>query len=391
MVKLRGFAAIALALAVVAGSATPALAATKKLYADPYSSSTVAAKKDSRLDLLASIPQGKWFSSWTTVASIKKDVATYVKAAKAAGEVPLVVLYNIPGRDCGGSSSGGLATSTEYEAWIRGAAAALKGSNAMVVVEPDALAQSCGVTAERLAEISYASQTVSATGAKVYLDAGNSGWLISSATMAQTLVAAGIQYARGFSTNVANFQTTAAETSYATGITASLAALGQSGKHYVIDTGRNGAGPGAAGDVFNPPNARVGARPQLKSSGALDGYLWVKPVGETDGPYNGGPASGFSTKLALALMSEALTAKPATPKATATKKSIAVTWKKVAGATSYKITFTPKHGKVVVKHASKPKYTLKKIKRHTKYTVTVSAGDAAGYSAVSTAKHVTTK
>lgn len=391
MVKLRGIAALALALAVVAASVTPAQAATKSLYPDPYSSSTIAAKKDARLALLASIPQGKWFTGWTSISSIKKDVASYVKAADVAGKVPLVVLYQIPGRDCGGYSSGGLSTAADYRAWIDGAAAALTGhSNAMVVVEPDALPQisTCSDPAERTGEIRYASQKLAATGARVYLDAGHSGW-VAPTTMAQRLVDAGIQYARGFSTNVANFNATDAEKAYAANVTTALAALGIGGKHYVIDTGRNGAG--TTGDVCNPPSARVGTRPKQFASGALDAYLWIKTVGETDGACNGGPASGFSTKLALALMSEAVPTKPSKPKATTTKKTIVATWKKVPGATVYKVTFAPKKGKAVVRHATKAKLTLTKVKRHMRYTVTVAAGNPAGYSAPSTAKRVTTK
>lgn len=391
MGKLRGFAAFAVAFAVVAASVTPAQAATSRsLFPDPYSSSTIAAKKDARLAGLAAIPQGKWFTSWTSVASISNDVASYVKAADVAGKVPVVVLYQIPGRDCGGYSSGGLSTAAEYRAWIDGAAGALKGSNAMVIVEPDALAQisTCSDPSERTGEIRYASQTLAAAGARVYLDAGHSNW-VAPVTMAQRLVDAGIQYARGFSTNVANFNSTAAEKSYAASLSSSLAALGVSGKHYVIDTGRNGAG--TTGDVCNPPTARVGTRPKLFSSGALDGYLWIKTVGETDGACNGGPASGFSTKLALALMSEATPSRPTTPKATTTKKAISVTWKAVPGATVYRVTFTPKKGKAITRHTSKPKYSLKKVKHHTKYTVTVAAGNPAGYSVPSAAKRVTTK
>jgi endoglucanase len=391
VVKVRGIAALSLALAIVAASATPALAASKSFYVDPYSQSNIAAKKDARLAGLAAIPQGKWFTDWTTISSIENDVSSYVNAADAAGKIPLVVLYQIPDRDCGGYSSGGLSTASDYRAWIDGAAAGLRGSNAWVVVEPDALAQSCGDSPERTGEIGYASKTLAAAGARVYLDAGNSQWGAPS-TMAKRLVDAGVQYARGFSTNVANFRPTAAEKAYAASVNTQLAALGVSGKHYVIDTGRNGAKAGAlaADDVFNPPAARVGTQPTLFSTGALDAYLWIKTVGETDGPYNGGPASGFSTKLALALISEQVPPKPSAPKAKATSKTVAVTWKKVPGATVYRVVFTPRHGTAITKHASKAKYTLNKIKRHTRYTITVAAGNPAGYSTSSTAKKVTT-
>jgi endoglucanase len=64
------------------------------------------------------------------------------------------------------------------------------------------------------------------------------------------------------------------------------------GVKYVIDTSRNGGASPVSGDVINPTWARLGARPRLVFEGALDGTLWVKHPGESDGPVNGGPSSG---------------------------------------------------------------------------------------------------
>jgi len=273
----------------------------QRLYVDPAAQVVTAAATDPRFAELAAIPQGKWFTGWTSVASIENDIATYVDAADVAGEVPLVVLYQIPGRDCGGFASGGLTTKAQYEAWIDGAAAALTGHDAIVVIEPDALPQlgACDEQGDRIGMLRNASKTLGATGARVYIDAGHSNWK-SPAEMAKRLVDAGIEYTRGFSTNVSNFYDTTAETVFAEKVETELAALGEEDAHYIIDTGRNGAG--SDGEVCNPTSARIGTEPVLFDSGDLDGYLWIKNVGESDGTCHGGPSSGFDADLALRLL-----------------------------------------------------------------------------------------
>ena len=122
----------------------------------------------------------------------------------------------------------------------------------------------------------------SKTGAWVYLDAGHSTGRRTTPRPAQ-LKQAGIRYARGFSTNVSNFRTTADEKAYAATLLAGLRKLGVKGKHYVIDTSRNGAADPVDGEVINPTWARVGKPPRLVFKGAFDGTLWVKHPGESDG------------------------------------------------------------------------------------------------------------
>jgi endoglucanase len=56
--------------------------------------------------------------------------------------------------------------------------------------------------------------------------------------MAARLNQVGVDHARGFSLNTANFLTTDEETGYGEAISALT-----NGSHYVIDTSRNGAGP----------------------------------------------------------------------------------------------------------------------------------------------------
>ena len=56
--------------------------------------------------------------------------------------------------------------------------------------------------------------------------------------MAARLNQAGVDHARGFSLNIANFYTTDEEIGYGEAISGLT-----NGSHYVIDTSRNGAGP----------------------------------------------------------------------------------------------------------------------------------------------------
>jgi endoglucanase len=211
----------------------------------------------------------------------------------------MMAVYAIPGRDCGLSSAGGFVTYPDYRAWIRQVAKGVKGQKAIVVLEPDAVAfmgdPRCTDAGPRQQVLAYAARLLRDAGAWVYLDAGHSGWR-SAPEMARLLKLSGIRYARGFSTNVGNYRRTADELAYAKALTRKLGARGLPGKHYVIETARNGAGVDPVdGDVCNPTWARIGKAPRLVFEGRLDGYLWVKHPGESDGDASechGGPPSG---------------------------------------------------------------------------------------------------
>ncbi|HEY2941766.1 MAG TPA: glycoside hydrolase family 6 protein, partial [Vicinamibacteria bacterium] len=130
----------------------------------------------------------------------------------------------------------------------------------------------------------------------VYIDAGHSHWM-SADTAAARLHAAGVADADGFSLNVSNFYATAGEIAYGRTISQRLG-----GKHFVVDTSRNGAGV-APSTWCNPPGMALGARPTAATGDALvDAYVWVKRPGESDGTCNGGPSAGaFWPDYALGL------------------------------------------------------------------------------------------
>lgn len=234
------------------------------------------------------------------VDAVRGKVQEYTGDARAASKTPMLTVYGIPGRDCGMYSSGNpLTTPTQYRAWIKQLASGLKGTHALVVLEPDALplfssdVNACPTKPTGWqAMLRFATRTLSRSGAWVYLDAGHSNWTPYDARPG-FLRAAGVRFARGISTNVSNFRPTADEKAYATTLLRGLKKLGIRGKKYVIDTSRNGAAPSADGwDVINPTWARVGRKPRLVLKGQFDGTLWVKHPGESDGYENGGPASG---------------------------------------------------------------------------------------------------
>jgi endoglucanase len=271
------------------------------LYIDPHQLAIAAAREDPRFAPIAETPQAKWFTDWSTTETARDDVQEYVDGAAAANAVPTLVLYRIPQRDCGGWSAGGARDEQEYKDWVDGIAAGLRGhDDAIVILEPDALPQlgRCE-QGDRLSMLRYAVDALATTGARVYIDAGNETWL-APAEIADRLHMVGVEKVAGFSLNVAAHYTTEGEVRYAQRIRFELSKLGINDSHFIIDVGRNGAGPQP--NNCNPPGARLGPAPRLYEGGELDGLLWIINPGETDGACRGGPARGFWPPTALDLL-----------------------------------------------------------------------------------------
>jgi len=318
-------------------------------------------------------PQGVWLTGGTPT-EVAEHVEKTLRQAALEHARAVFVLYNIPGRDCGGYSAGGAETTPAYATWIDAIAGAIGERRAIVILEPDALANlpsDCGydptgqLTIDRYTQLADAIGALeSHPGAQVYLDAGHSHWQ-SVGTIASRLVKAGLARTQGFFLNVSNYQPTPALVQYGTwigeciafasdpsqggwrlghydfcgsqyfpanaddystwGLTdawyaQNLSAPAQNPPHFVIDTSRNGQthatnatsdptyateSPGrmtsfglapynqaaatiatlAGGDWCNPPGSGVGVRPTSRTGNPLvDAFLWVKTVGESDGP-----------------------------------------------------------------------------------------------------------
>ncbi|MGX1130934.1 endoglucanase [Streptomyces glaucescens] len=268
------------------------------------------AGKDSEAEQIRKIaqqPTGEWIST----ESPEQEARGFTEAAAKADRTALLVLYNIPHRDCGQYSGGGAADGNAYRAWIDGVAQGIGDRAATVVLEPDAvlhLVDGCTpgeFHEERYDLLKYAvGKLKSLKATKVYLDAGNAGWGHPDQIF-DPLRRAGIAEADGFSVNVSNFYSTEESIAYGKALSTKVG-----DKPFVIDTSRNGNGPYTGGDPderwCNPPGRALGETPTTKTADPLvDAYLWVKRPGESDGECKGGPKAGewwtdYALKLARA-------------------------------------------------------------------------------------------
>lgn len=271
--------------------AGPAGQALTSFYTNPATQAATAAQSASGqtrtlLDKIAQTPQALWVGSWSSADQARASLADHTSQAAAAGQIPLVVVYAIPGRDCGNHSAGGVATS-EYAGWIDTIASGITGTP-WIVLEPDALAQlgDCDGQGDRVGYLRYAAEKLTLAGGRVYVDAGHPAWL-SAAEAARRLALVGFDHAAGFALNTSNYQTTEASRAYGEEISALVG-----GQTFVVDTSRNGAGPDGT-QWCNPGGRGLGEPSQVVSDGTrLDALVWAKAPGESDGACNGGPAAG---------------------------------------------------------------------------------------------------
>jgi endoglucanase len=247
------------------------------------------------LDPITTRPQAHWLNGPQDLAGVP-DLAARARRQRA---LLVLVAYYIPNRGC--SSSGqGASTSRHYRRWIDRLVDHLGSTRAAVVVEPDAVAADCFDT-RRAILLKHTLRRLAGAGQYVYLDAGHARWR-STGEMAQRLLRAGIQYAQGFSVNVANRQTT--RQSYQWGRELSDL-LGR--REFVIDSSRNGLGPppdepDRDDEWCNPRRQALGQAPTTETSmPGLAALLWVKLPGESDGICGGETSYLFSPTQARRL------------------------------------------------------------------------------------------
>ncbi|MFI1165282.1 glycoside hydrolase family 6 protein [Streptomyces sp. NPDC020801] len=256
---------------------------------------------------IAEQPTGEWIGP----ENPEQEARGFTEAAGRAGRTALLVLYDIPHRDCGQYSQGGAADGDAYRAWIDGVARGIGDRAATVILEPDAVLHLVdGCTPQEFQEERYdllkgaVVRLKSLKNTRVYLDAGNAGWGHPDEIF-QPLGRAGVGQADGFAVNVSNFYSTQDSITYGRQLSAKTG-----GKHFVVDTSRNGNGPYTDGDPAerwcNPPGRALGEPPATRTADPLaDAYLWVKRPGESDGTCKGGPKAGdwwadYALKLARA-------------------------------------------------------------------------------------------
>lgn len=283
-----------------------------KLFVQPESRAATQAKDWSqsrpadaaRMERLASQPSAKWLGGWNR--NVESETRSHVSDAQQAQTVATLVAYNIPQRDCGSHSAGGSATGEAYLEWIRSVSRGIGSNPAMVILEPDALGGiDCLSASDRTLRLKLLAGAVAILkqqpATRVYIDGGHPRWH-KSYEMAARLQAANIGQADGFSLNISNFITTQENVEYGTNVSAKL-----NGKHFVIDTSRNGSGPSQDSQWCNPAGRSVGQSPTTNTgSTVVDAYLWLKTPGESDGACNGGAGAGsWWSEYALGLAKRA--------------------------------------------------------------------------------------
>ncbi|WP_437957143.1 glycoside hydrolase family 6 protein [Sorangium sp. So ce119] len=242
--------------------------------------------------------------------------------------IPVIVVYDLPNRDCFAEASNGELRlenggaeryKTEFIDKIAEIFAARPNLRIVTVIEPDSLPnlatnmgkKDCSeATAAGYKDgVSYALKKLNMAHVHHYIDAAHSGWLgwpdnqkKGAEIFKEVLDLAGNPpNVRGFATNVANYTQLSYSTEsyeqqsnpcfgefdYVNQFGAALQTAGVTGKHFIIDTSRNGVGNirDDWGYWCNNIGAGMGERPKANPGGAtnLDAFYWVKPPGDSDG------------------------------------------------------------------------------------------------------------
>lgn len=184
--------------------------ASARLYVDPDGDARKGADARRRtdpagarvLDQVAQQAQAQWLGNWIPTRTVARSVDQLTSRAAVQGQVPVIVTYAIPNRDCGGYSANGFSGNEEYLSWARELVRGLAGRPAVLIVEPDVLAQldclSPAAASDRLNLLRAATDVYAAApGAVVYLDAGHAEWQRPD-VMARRLQAAGVERVQGF-------------------------------------------------------------------------------------------------------------------------------------------------------------------------------------------------
>jgi cellulose 1,4-beta-cellobiosidase len=280
-----------------------------------------------RIRKVASYPTGVWLSDIASVANLKGwlDQAKQQQDESGKKTMTVIVVYNLPERDCAAESSAGeLKVDENGEARYRSEfidpiAAQLKAhpdQPIAVILEPDSLgnmATNMSLPKCQRAKnvyrsgIVYAIKSFRLPNVSVYLDAAHAGWLgwddnrAKIAKVFKTVLndAGGPEMIRGFALNISNYthltnRDGAAlepsnpcpnELTYARQLIGTLALYGFKNHGLLIDTSRNGKGGIRSkwGSWCNIRGAGLGERPRAQPEDDIDAYYWVKPPGESDG------------------------------------------------------------------------------------------------------------
>lgn len=342
---MKGFAlGLALSFAATSAAGSYEMPRGAGIFVDPHSTTKLAAaglegRAGRDALLLSRIASASWFTSGTPEI-VEAKVRDLVDRATAAGQIPVLVAYNIPYRDCALYSAGGARDGAAYLAWMKGFASGIGERRAIVILEPDGLGiipwhRTLDGTVEHCQPAGQDSRAADARyeqlrGAvailadlpdvRLYLDGTGSSWL-APGEAANRLIKADVARTAGFFLNVSNFESDTRVVPYARWVSDCIALVTRGGidprdcpsqyapadfkddttwgatdaaydglfekagvrrdpvsqKHAVIDTSRNGRGS------WHPPvgkylDAEVWCNPP-------DRGLGRRPALETGNPY----------------------------------------------------------------------------------------------------------
>ena len=293
--------------------------------------STVAQAPDlsDKLNKIASTSTAYWVDKKAAITGLNTFLAAASQQSQQLNKqvVATIVVYNLPDRDCAALASNGelsgQAGLNEYFGYIdqvAGVVNSYPNVRVSAIIEPDSLPNVVTNQGQRRCTgevlnnyktgVVYAIQKLQAPNISLYIDAAHSGWLGwgnnrsgAAQVMGEVLQrAGGIDKIRGFSTNVANYsvlqfdynqpspwydQSNPArdELTYVQLFSQDLSSSGITGRHFIIDTSRNGVQNSRQiwGSWCNVANAGIGKAPTVNPATNVDAYVWVKPPGESDG------------------------------------------------------------------------------------------------------------
>ena len=294
---------------------------------------------------VATYPTAVWLDRIAAVQNLKGWLDEAKKQQDASGKPTLtvVVVYDLPNRDCSAEASAGELKVAEnglarYKGeFIDPITAEFKAhpdQPIAVVLEPDSLANLATNMSIPMCQearpaykdgVVYAIQQFALPNVSVYLDGAHAGWLgwddnrakIGRIFKSVLSDAGGPGMIRGFALNIANYTHLSNrdgavleptnpcpnELTYAKILRKTLEMYGFKDHGFIIDTSRNGKGHIRAkwGSWCNVHGAGIGERPRADPEPGIDAYFWIKPPGESDGvadpkaprydPMCGGPDS----------------------------------------------------------------------------------------------------
>jgi cellulose 1,4-beta-cellobiosidase len=276
---------------------------------------------------VAKYPTAVWLDSIKSAGNLQGWLDEAKKQQDASGKPTLtvVVVYDLPNRDCSAASSAGELKvaengETRYKnEFIDPIVAQFKAHSDQpiaVILEPDSLGNLATNMALPMCQearsaykngVVYAIKKFALPNVSVYLDAAHSGWLgwddnrTKIAKIFKNVLkdAGGPQMIRGFALNTANYTHLSNrdgavleptnpcpnELTYAKTLSKTLEMYGFKNHGYIIDTSRNGKGNirAAWGSWCNVHGAGLGERPRAEPEPGIDAYFWIKPPGDSDG------------------------------------------------------------------------------------------------------------